>query len=455
MKIVRIFVDANIFIEMKDLSSVNWQNLFPEAGEFHLLVSMHVVKELDKLKSDRTERRRKRARIALQLIDEASRLNGKVLREEPYRVTLELAFPRPHQWNDYHILDESDPDDRLVAHVIEDGDAVLLSDDSGPRIKATKYGVTAIQPPPSFRLPPEESPEQKKVRELNERIRVLEDKRPRMMLKLGCPSDPIVLHKPILGPMPDELQADLVKRILDIHPKLQKPAENSAAAVLGTKKASLVDWAMYEVAYANFVEKVKRHAAEIHIKLNAIPLVLEIPFEVINVGRVTLTNADVSIRLQGEARLYVHEEDTDLDEDQDDLDRFPLEFPDPPQLGDSGQSPRIRFGRRPWMALQQIRYPGAVSFQWDIVPDEEDPRRANLSNREFRAGKSHADKIGIVPEGALPLDLTLTFDLEARDLDEPVTREFRVRVEETEKEWTYGDFERVEAVLPAASAAYL
>ncbi|ENN83770.1 hypothetical protein RHSP_40861 (plasmid) [Rhizobium freirei PRF 81] len=455
MDIVRIFVDANIFIEMKDLSSVNWRDLFPQAEEVRILVSMHVVKELDKLKNDRIERRRKRARLALQLIDEASQLNEKILREDPYRLTLETVFPRAHHWDDYHILDQNDPDDRLVAHVIEEGGSILFSDDSGPRIKASKYGVTAVQPPSSFRLPPEESPEQKKVRELSERIRTLEDNRPRMMLKLGCPSDPIVLERPLLGPMPDDLQADLVKRILDLHPKLKKPAENSAAAVLGVRKANVVDWARYEVGYDNFVEKVKRHAAEIHIKLNAIPLSLEVPFEVVNIGRVTLTNADVAIRLQGEARLHVHEEDTDQNEDQDDLDRFDLEFPDPPQLGESNQSPRVRFGRRPWMALQHIRYPGAVTFQWDIVPDEENPRRANLSNNEFRVGKSHADKIAIVPEGTLPLDLSLTFDLEARDLDEPVTKEFRVRIEMVDREWTFDDFERVESVLPAASAAFL
>ncbi|MDI6838429.1 MAG: PIN domain-containing protein [Rhizobiaceae bacterium] len=206
---MRIFVDANIFIEMKDLRSVDWRVVFPRAKEVRILVSMHVVKELDKLKSDRTERRRKRARIALQLIDDASRLNEMVLREEPYRVTLQLAFPQAHHWNDYHILDQSDPDDRLLAHVIEEGDAVLFSDDSGPRIKASKYGITAIQPPSSFRLPPEESLDQKKVRELTERIRTLEDKRPKIMLKLGCPSEPIVLRRPLLGPMPEEQKADL------------------------------------------------------------------------------------------------------------------------------------------------------------------------------------------------------------------------------------------------------
>ncbi|WP_454744684.1 hypothetical protein [Ciceribacter selenitireducens] len=89
-----------------------------------------------------------------------------------------------------------------------------------------------------------------------------------------------------------------------------------------------------------------------------------------------------------------------------------------------------------------------MTFEWDIVPDDEEPRRANLSNKEFRVGKRHSDKIGIIPEAPLPLDVVLSFELEARDLDEAYRRDFRVRINPVEREWTFGDMNRVEAVLP-------
>lgn len=447
MQTVRIFIDANIFIEMKDLRSLDWRALFPDLGEIHVVVSMHVVKELDKLKNDRSERRRKRARAALQLIDGLSSSDRIVLREKPYRTMLELAFPRAHRWEDFHLLDENDPDDRLVAHVLEDGDATLVSDDSGPRIKVSRYGGRALQPPQSFRLPPEESPEQKKVRELTHVIEAMEDRRPRMMLKLGCASEPIVLSRPVLGPMPEDLQADLVRRILHVNPKLKRPADTPLNA-LNPRAARSFDWTRYEFLYSEYVEKVKRHVREIHQKLNAMPLALEVPFEVINAGRVTLLNADVSIRLQGNARLHVQEGDDDPDEKTDPLDRFGLEFPDPPGPDPAFAFPKVRFGAISSLTLPIFRYPGAVTFEWDIVPDEEDPRRANLSNKEFRVGKRHSDKIAIIPDGPLPLDAVLSFELEARDLDEPYRRDFQVRINPVENEWTLGDMDRVEAVLP-------
>lgn len=446
MQTVRIFIDANIFIEMKDLRSLDWPALFPDIEEVRIVVSMHVVKELDKLKTDRSERRRKRARAALQLLDGLSSSDQIVLRETPYRVTLELAFPRAHRWADFHLLDESDPDDRFVAHVLEDGEAILVSDDSGPRIKASRYGARALQPPQSFRLPPEESPDQKKVRELTNVIKDMEDKRPRMTLKLGCSGEPIVLNRPVLVPMPDDLQADLVRRILHVNPKLKKP-EDSPLNALNSRPVRSFDWAKYEILYGEYVEKVKRHVREIHHKLNGMPLALEVPFEIINAGRVTLVNADVSIRLEGNARLYVQEDD-DPDEKTDHLNPFGLEFPDPPRPDPSNAFPMIRFGSISSLKLSPIRYPGAVTFEWDIVPDDEEPRRANLSNKEFRVGKRHSDTIGIIPEAPLPLDVVLSFELEARDLDEAYRRDFRVRINPVEREWTLGDMSRVEAVLP-------
>ena len=446
MSVRRIFIDANIFIEMRDLDALDWQKLFPGIGEICIVVSMHVIKELDKLKNDRTERRRKRARAALHMINGVPQRGRSILREQPYSLTLEIAFPRIHRWQEYHLLDENDPDDRLVAHLIEDGGGVMVSDDTGIRIKASEYGAAAVEPPASFRLPPEESADRKKVRELTQIIRDLEDKRPRMMLKLGCPSDPIVLVRPLLEPMPDDLQAELVRRFLAANPKLRKP-QNAIGMHSLSQGPTPVDWVKYELNYASFAERVKQHVASFHDKLNSIPIALEIPFEVINTGRVTLENADVGIRLEGDARLYV-DEGENPDDDSNDLRNLELEFPRAPTVEPSYGLSGVRFGAISSLHVPRIRFPGAVSFEWDIVPDDENARRANLSNKEFRVGKRHSDRIAIIPEGQLPLEVVISFELEAKDLDEAYRRDYPVRIEAAERGWTLGDWERVEAALP-------
>lgn len=431
---------------MKDLDVLDWQTLFPGPGELCIVVSMHVIKELDKLKNDRTERRRKRARAALHIIDRIPQRGKSVLREKPILVTLEIAFPRLHQWQDYHLLDETSPDDRLVAHLIEDGNSVLVSDDTGIRIKASEYAAKAIEPPASFRLPPEESSDRKKVRELTQIIQDLEDKRPRMPLKLGCASDPIVLVRPLLKPMPDDLQDELVRRILAANPKLKKPQNEIGMASLSRRPAP-VDWVKYELAHASFTDRVKRHVAEFHGKLNAVPMALEIPFEVVNAGRVTLENADVSIRLEGDARLYV-DEDENPEEERDESNYLDLVFPIAPTVEPSYGLSGVRISEISSLQIPRIRFPGAVSFEWDIVPEDKDPQRANLSNKEFRVGKRHSDKIAVIPEGPLPLEGMISFELEARDLDELYRRDYTFRIEAAERDWTLGDWERVENALP-------
>lgn len=123
---------------------------------------------------------------------------------------------------------------------------------------------------------------------------------------------------------------------------------------------------------------------------------------------------------------------------------FPIAPTVEPSYGLSG----VRISEISSLQIPRIRFPGAVSFEWDIVPEDKDPQRANLSNKEFRVGKRHSDKIAVIPEGPLPLEGMISFELEARDLDELYRRDYTFRIEAAERDWTLGDWERVENALP-------
>jgi hypothetical protein len=397
---------------MKDLKDVDWRLMFPNLTEIHIIVSVHVIDELDKLKTDKSERKRRRALAALKTIDLAER-DPILLRDKNFRVT----FANTHFGNEFSVLDKSRPDDRLVAHVLEDGGAILVSDDRGPRMKLISLGGgAALAPPHAFRLPPEESEIEKENRRLKAQINAMADDQPRMKLKLVCPSNPIVLKKEVLLPLDEELSQDIIKRVLAASPKLKK---NSSTWVGPLNPRNSFDWTSYEIEYANFAKAVGSDVATLHHRFNAVPVALPIPFEVINAGPFTLQNAEVSIRLYGPGRLVVEQEGDDDDED-DDL--FNLGFPAAPKFGYAFAMPRMRgLGLR---RLKMLPMPGALTFEWDVLPDEEQPQHANLSNREFRVGKRHKDTIFIIPDGAAPLDLTLSFDLEATHLNQPHRGQF-------------------------------
>ncbi|TCA23623.1 hypothetical protein E0H70_28245 [Rhizobium leguminosarum bv. viciae] len=365
------------------------------------------------MKNEKSERVRRRARAALKRVDQAIGSNDLVLRAEPYRVTLSVALANVRFGNEFSVLDKNRADDRLVAHVLEDGAATLVSGDRGPRMKLLSLGGIALAPPEAFRLPPEESEIEKENRRLKAQLKAMVDDQPRMKRRLLCPSDPIVLKKRVLPPLNDDCSQDIIKRVLAASPKRRR---NSTSRGAPFNPRLNFDWSRYEIDYGAFAKAVGAHTATIHHRFNAIPVPLDVPFEVINAGPATLQNADVLIRLEGPARLFV-EQDTDDEEggDEDD-DPFNLAFPRAPTFSNAFMMPRMR-----GLALTPIGMPpmpGALTFEWDQLPDDEEPRRANLSNREFRVGKRHKDTIFIIPEGAGPWDLTLSFDLEATHLSE-------------------------------------
>lgn len=438
---IRIFIDTNIFIEMKDLKDVDWRLLFPGLTDLHIIVSIHVVDELDKLKTDRSDRKRRRALAALQLIDRAE-AGPILLRDKTFRVTLSVTLASADVVDQFSTLDKSRADDRLVAHVLEDGNAVLVSYDRGPRWKLGALGGKAVAPPQTFGLEPEESEVEKENRRLKAELKAMVDSQPRMALKLLCPSDPIILKKQVLPPLDQQLSREVVQRVLAASPKLRQNT-NASVGPLSTRNS--FDWIRYELEYNNFVNAVGHHVATLHDRFNAIPVALPIPFEIINAGPVTLLNADVSIRLEGDGRLFVKQEGDDDEGDEGD-DPFHLGFPPAPNFGYSFAMPRMR-----GLGLGLVKMPlmpGALTFEWDLLPDDGAPRRANLSNREFRVGKRHKDEISIIPEGATPLDLTLTFDLEATLLGQTCHEKFRVRIEQEEREWLLADMERIETLIP-------
>ena len=64
----RVFVDTNIFIQLRDLATLPWRDLIPDAAEIAIMVARPVVEELDRFKTSPRDRLRKRSRLALGLL---------------------------------------------------------------------------------------------------------------------------------------------------------------------------------------------------------------------------------------------------------------------------------------------------------------------------------------------------------------------------------------------------
>src|SRR5216683_1140686 len=133
-EIQTLYADTNAFLQVRDLKDIPWRDMFQGVRAVDVMVAPRVIEELDKHKSSTNQRRRDRARAALQLIDKASREADLsiVIREEPVRVRIVISAAPRFDWASHSILDPAKPDDQLVAEALSYGNgAAVFSHDSG------------------------------------------------------------------------------------------------------------------------------------------------------------------------------------------------------------------------------------------------------------------------------------------------------------------------------------
>jgi hypothetical protein len=148
-----LFTDTNGFLQVRDLKDIPWKDLFPSVKAVDVMVAPSVIDELDKHKNGTNQRRRDRARLALQVIERASREPdlALVIRDDPIRVRIVISSAPRFDWAKHPNLDSANPDDQLVAEALSFGnEAAVFSHDTGPRIsseKSARFANLRGQPP--------------------------------------------------------------------------------------------------------------------------------------------------------------------------------------------------------------------------------------------------------------------------------------------------------------------
>jgi predicted ribonuclease YlaK len=148
------------------------------------MVAPCVIEELDGFKTGSNQRRRDRARLALNHIEKASRETGLalVVREAPVRVRIVISAAAGLDWGSYPNLDGTRPDDRLVAEALAFGEgAVIFSHDTGPRIRARIVGLEAYEPLAAWMLPSEMTDDQRKIGRLERELELAQQRHPKIV----------------------------------------------------------------------------------------------------------------------------------------------------------------------------------------------------------------------------------------------------------------------------------
>lgn len=186
------FLDTNIFLQCRDLKDLPWHEI-ADNQDLTLLIPRTVQEEIDRQKSDGNTRRGKRARNASSFFREIifSTDTSIILRESNPRVVVtfpDIKSSSVAPASDF--LDLSRPDDSIIHELClyqrenPTFQIQLLTHDTNPMLTCKKIGVAFQDVPDTWLLTPEPDTKDKRINELEKKLKSLECSLPRIEFRI-------------------------------------------------------------------------------------------------------------------------------------------------------------------------------------------------------------------------------------------------------------------------------
>ncbi len=223
-----VFLDTNVFEHFPPLEDIDWARL-ASADSVTLVIPQVTIRELNRHK-DTSQRPRQKRRAADSLRKLSTLANA--ASSGAIRPAVDLVF-RPHDalidFSAFHLRRDV-PDDELLASAIEfatekrlDQGSVLVSTaDLGLQLKgSSQLSIGVLPMPESMRLPDEPDSEERRVKELEERLQRLSGSLPKLHLAFldGGNFEERTVSRTIF-PVDDEEIARSVRALRAEHPYL-------------------------------------------------------------------------------------------------------------------------------------------------------------------------------------------------------------------------------------------
>lgn len=215
------FLDTNLFLQCRPLHELPWSEV-ADGQDVILLVPRAAQEEIDRLKHDGNSRRARRARAASALFREIvlAASEARVIRDAAPRVVVSFPASRGRGLPCPDNLDPSRADDQIVwemlAYAMENpvGTAALLTDDTNIMLTAKRHGLPVLPIPDAWFLPPEPDERDKRIVELERRLKQHEEAAPKILVSVTDPTGEPTEAVRIAVTRYDDLTSEQIERVV-------------------------------------------------------------------------------------------------------------------------------------------------------------------------------------------------------------------------------------------------
>jgi len=350
-----IFIDTNVFIQCRDTEQLPWEELFGKEEHIILFIPRTVQEEIDRHKQEGNSRRAKRARKANSFIRKIILTEHTKIIIKNEKPLIEISFPP--EVNSYcnlpNFLDLSRPDDRIIAEILRykkehpDHHVAILTHDTSPLLTAKRCGISYYIVPDSWLLPPEPDPRDKKILELENKIRELEKNYPIIQVTSadvnGREANKFSIEVFQYNQLTESEVDEIIKNIVQKNPMktdfshmLVEESRNQdnnlkinvLSGVLGYKKRYIPPTSeeieIYKkVKYPQWLEKVKKYIVSLVNKFQKLSCTFLLSVKISNNGNVPAENVIVIFNALGDIYFNLPSRDENQDKDTDDFPRPP------------------------------------------------------------------------------------------------------------------------------------
>jgi hypothetical protein len=354
-----VAVDSNIILENKPLEQIGWRKI----GKFSrvlVVIVPQVSTEIDKFKLN--NRLSERVRAFNRHLKKFVKTEMPVeLRAKDPQVSLAFMHPGVVDWDALN-LDPREADDKVVGQIAKIKSETrlnikFLSGDTNPVHLAKGLGIDAEFPDESWLLPADPNPHDKKIREYEAKIKLLESQLPTIEVVVDFEPSPLEFYE--IEPPSEGQLIDLIKRHW-----LTDAAMHSTPAISFNLQSGKRVISKEDIDRYNF--KMRRDSKDIHKRSSLVRNQFFANVCIENSGKIAAEDLRIEFACSGvkfSENLYF-----DVG--------WPPRKPDPNRY-------------RPQASIQPVPLPQFMDQERvDFEIDEVDPSRAILTCKMFRQARS-------------------------------------------------------------------